>query len=109
MSVSTLVGKPLPNFTAESQLGEITIDEYCSLSWTLIVTMPANFDPVHSSVRTWPSPRAPMFSAEYHLSSLPKELGKLASMKEEFDERNCKLCAIVIGSGEVAVVARQFT
>lgn len=25
-------------------------------------------------------------------------------MKEEFDERNCKLCAIVIGSGEAAVV-----
>jgi hypothetical protein len=51
MSFATLVGKPVPNFTAQSQIGEINIHDYISMSWAIVFTMPTNFNPVHSTVR----------------------------------------------------------
>jgi alkyl hydroperoxide reductase subunit AhpC len=52
MSFATLVGKPVPNFTAPSQIGDIDLHSYISNSWSIVFTMPTNFNPVHSSVCT---------------------------------------------------------
>lgn len=77
MSSATIVGIPVPNFTAESQLGQIALHDYISGSWTCIITHASGFDAVHST-----------------------ELGKITALKEEFDQRNCKIIAIAVGSQE---------
>jgi len=73
MSVSTIVGINVPNFTAESQLGQISLHDYISGAWACIVTFASGFD---------------------------QELGKLTALKEEFDRRNCKLIGISVASLE---------
>jgi len=71
----TLVGQLVPNFTAETQLGQLDFHEHIKDSWTVLITFPNGFDPVAST-----------------------ELGKAMNLKEEFSERNCKIVGVVISA-----------
>ena len=45
------VGQTIPDFTGDSQVGEIDLHEYIDGGWAVIFTIPNFFDPVHTTVR----------------------------------------------------------
>lgn len=49
--VPPLIDHECPNFSATSQIGQITLHDFIDDAWTVIFTCPSNFDPVHTSVR----------------------------------------------------------
>ncbi|CAM9907225.1 unnamed protein product, partial [Discosporangium mesarthrocarpum] len=69
------IGDEIPNFTCDSHMGKVTLHSYIDGGWGVILTYPRNNDPVACT-----------------------ELGMLAKLIEEFEERQCKLLAIGIDS-----------
>ncbi len=67
------LGDAAPNFRAMTSQGEIDFYEYVGDSWAVLFSHPADYTPVCTT-----------------------ELGKTASLKEEFDKRNVKVIALSV-------------
>ena len=75
--MSLRLGDDAPNFKAKTSLGEIDFYEYLGDSWGVLFSHPADYTPVCTT-----------------------ELGKTASLKEEFAKRNVKVVALSVDSVE---------
>jgi alkyl hydroperoxide reductase subunit AhpC len=75
--MSLRLGDVAPNFKAKTSQGEIDFYEYLGNSWGVLFSHPADYTPVCTT-----------------------ELGKTASLKEEFDKRNVKVIALSVDSVE---------
>jgi thioredoxin-dependent peroxiredoxin len=83
------LGDDAPNFTAETTEGEIDFYDWKGDSWAVLFSHPADYTPVCTT-----------------------ELGYLASIKPEFDQRNTKILAVSVDpledhkgwSGDIAEV-----
>ena len=71
--MSLRLGDPAPDFTQNSTEGEINFYNYLGDSWGVLFSHPADFTPVCTT-----------------------ELGTLAKMKMQFDDRNVKVIAISV-------------
>ena len=67
------LGDDAPDFTAESTEGEIHFYDYLGDSWGVLFSHPADFTPVCTT-----------------------ELGRVASLKSEFDKRNTKVVGLSV-------------
>lgn len=65
------VGDEVPNFSAPTQAGEISLHEYITGSWCMLFSHPADFTPVCTT-----------------------EFGMVAKLKDEFEARNCKVLGL---------------
>ena len=75
--MSLRLGDVAPNFKAKTSQGEIDFHEYLGDSWGVLFSHPADYTPVCTT-----------------------ELGKTASLKDEFDKRNVKVVALSVDSVE---------
>jgi thioredoxin-dependent peroxiredoxin len=75
--MSLRLGDVAPNFKAKTSQGEIDFFEYLGNSWGVLFSHPADYTPVCTT-----------------------ELGKTASLKDEFDKRNVKVIALSVDSVE---------
>lgn len=75
--MSLRLGDVAPNFKAKTSQGEIDFYDYLGNSWGVLFSHPADYTPVCTT-----------------------ELGKTASLKEEFDKRNVKVLALSVDSVE---------
>jgi alkyl hydroperoxide reductase subunit AhpC len=75
--MSLRLGDVAPNFKAKTSKGEIDFHEYLGNSWGVLFSHPADYTPVCTT-----------------------ELGKTASLKDEFDKRNVKVIALSVDSVE---------
>ena len=75
--MSLRLGDVAPNFKAQTSKGEIDFYEYLGDSWGVLFSHPADYTPVCTT-----------------------ELGKTASLKDEFDKRNVKVIALSVDSVE---------
>jgi alkyl hydroperoxide reductase subunit AhpC len=75
--MSLRLGDAAPNFKAKTSKGEIDFYEYLGNSWGVLFSHPADYTPVCTT-----------------------ELGKTASLKDEFDKRNVKVIALSVDSVE---------
>lgn len=75
--MSLRLGDIAPNFKAQSSQGEIDFYEYIGDSWVVLFSHPADYTPVCTT-----------------------ELGKTASLKDEFAKRNVKVIALSVDSAE---------
>jgi thioredoxin-dependent peroxiredoxin len=75
--MSLRLGDIAPNFKAKTSQGEIDFYEYLGDSWGVLFSHPADYTPVCTT-----------------------ELGKTASLKEEFAKRNVKVIALSVDSVE---------
>ena len=71
------LGDIAPDFKAKTSMGEISLHEYLGDSWGVLFSHPADYTPVCTT-----------------------ELGRTASLKEEFDKRNVKVIALSVDSLE---------
>src|SRR6476660_6765072 len=71
--MSLHLGDEVPNFKANTTIGEIDFYEYLGDSWGVLFSHPADFTPVCTT-----------------------ELGRTAALKDEFDKRNTKAIAISV-------------
>jgi alkyl hydroperoxide reductase subunit AhpC len=71
------LGDIAPNFKAKTSMGEIDFYEYLGDSWGVLFSHPADYTPVCTT-----------------------ELGKTASLKDEFDKRNVKVMALSVDDVE---------
>ncbi|MBS1627559.1 MAG: peroxiredoxin [Bacteroidetes bacterium] len=71
--MSLRLGDVAPNFKASTSLGEIDFYEYLGNSWGVLFSHPADYTPVCTT-----------------------ELGKTATLKEEFAKRNVKVLALSV-------------
>jgi alkyl hydroperoxide reductase subunit AhpC len=71
------LGDIAPNFKAKTSVGEIDFYEYLGDSWGVLFSHPADYTPVCTT-----------------------ELGRTASLKPEFDERNVKVMALSVDDVE---------
>ena len=71
------LGDTAPNFKAQTSLGEIDFYEYLGDSWAVLFSHPADYTPVCTT-----------------------ELGKTASLKDEFAKRNVKVLALSVDTVE---------
>ena len=71
------VGDEAPNFTAKTQLGEITLHEFSTGSWTLFFAHPADFTPVCTT-----------------------EFGAVAQLADEWAKRNTKVIGVSVDGVE---------
>lgn len=69
--MSLRIGDDAPNFKAQTSKGEIDLYEYLGDGWGVLFSHPADYTPVCTT-----------------------ELGKTASLKDEFDKRNVKVLAL---------------
>ena len=69
------IGSQAPNFEAESTEGTLRFHEWLGDAWCVLFSHPKDFTPVCST-----------------------ELGYMASLKGEFDKRNCKIAGLSIDS-----------
>ena len=75
--MSLRLGDVAPNFKAKTSAGEIDFHEYLGNSWGVLFSHPADYTPICTT-----------------------ELGKTASLKDEFDKRNVKVIALSVDSVE---------
>jgi alkyl hydroperoxide reductase subunit AhpC len=75
--MSLRLGDMAPNFKAKTSEGEIDFYEYLGNSWGVLFSHPADYTPVCTT-----------------------ELGKTASLKDEFEKRNVKVIALSVDSVE---------
>ncbi len=75
--MSLRLGDKAPNFQAKTSLGEIDFYSYLGDSWGVLFSHPGDYTPVCTT-----------------------ELGKTASLKEEFEKRNVKVIALSVDSVE---------
>jgi alkyl hydroperoxide reductase subunit AhpC len=75
--MSLQLGSPVPNFTQASSTGEIDFYEWVADSWVVLFSHPADFTPVCTT-----------------------ELGAVAKLKPEFDQRNVKVLALSVDDVE---------
>lgn len=71
MTVGVQVGNEFPNFTCQTQKGEINLHDYITGSWLMLFSHPMDFTPVCTT-----------------------EFGTVAKLKEEFEARNCKVLGL---------------
>lgn len=71
--MSLRIGDIAPNFKAITSIGEIDFYEYLGDSWSVLFSHPADYTPVCTT-----------------------ELGRTASLKKEFDQRNVKVLALSV-------------
>ena len=69
------IGSQAPNFEAESTEGTLRFHEWIGDAWCVLFSHPKDFTPVCST-----------------------ELGYMASLKREFDKRNCKIAGLSMDS-----------
>lgn len=75
--MSLRLGDKAPNFKAKTSEGEIDFYEFLGDSWGVLFSHPADYTPVCTT-----------------------ELGRTASLKQEFDKRNVKVVALSVDSVE---------
>src|ERR1700710_1066265 len=75
--MSLRLGDKAPDFTAKTSQGEINLYEYLGDGWGVLFSHPADYTPVCTT-----------------------ELGKTASLKDEFAKRNVKVLALSVDSVE---------
>jgi len=75
--MSLRLGDVAPNFKAKTSQGEIDFYDYLGNSWGVLFSHPADYTPVCTT-----------------------ELGKTASLKDEFDKRNVMVIALSVDSVE---------
>ncbi len=75
--MSLRLGDKAPNFQAKTSAGEIDFYTYLGDSWGVLFSHPGDYTPVCTT-----------------------ELGKTASLKDEFDKRNVKVIALSVDSAE---------
>ena len=75
--MSLRIGDVAPNFKAKTSKGDIDFYEYLGDSWGVLFSHPADYTPVCTT-----------------------ELGKTASLKEEFEKRNVKVIALSVDTVE---------
>jgi alkyl hydroperoxide reductase subunit AhpC len=75
--MSLRLGDKAPDFTAKTSQGEISLYEYLGDGWGVLFSHPADYTPVCTT-----------------------ELGKTASLKDEFAKRNVKVLALSVDSLE---------
>lgn len=75
--MSLRLGDKAPNFKAQTSQGEIDFYEYLGDSWGVLFSHPADYTPVCTT-----------------------ELGRTASLKQEFDKRNVKVIALSVDNVE---------
>lgn len=75
--MSIRIGDIAPNFKAITSIGEVDFYDYLGDSWGVLFSHPADYTPVCTT-----------------------ELGKTASLKPEFDQRNVKVLALSVDSAE---------
>jgi alkyl hydroperoxide reductase subunit AhpC len=75
--MSLRLGDKAPNFKAKTSEGDIDFYEFLGDSWGVLFSHPADYTPVCTT-----------------------ELGRTASLKEEFDKRNVKVAALSVDSVE---------
>ncbi len=75
--MSLRLGDKAPNFKAQTSEGEIDFYEYLGDSWGVLFSHPADYTPVCTT-----------------------ELGRTASLKEEFEKRNVKVIALSVDNVE---------
>lgn len=71
--MSIRIGDIAPNFKATTSIGEIDFYDYLGDSWGVLFSHPADYTPVCTT-----------------------ELGRTASLKKEFDQRNVKVLALSV-------------
>ena len=69
------VGDPIPNFTANTQKGSITLHDYITGSWAILFSHPADYTPVCTT-----------------------EVGMISKLMKEFEGRDCKVIGISVDS-----------
>ena len=69
------IGEEIPNFTAETTEGTLNFHEWLGNGWAILFSHPKDFTPVCTT-----------------------ELGYMASLKPEFEKRNCKVMGLSIDS-----------
>ena len=75
--MSLRLGEIAPDFKAKTSMGEISFHEYLGDSWGVLFSHPADYTPVCTT-----------------------ELGRTASLKDEFDKRNVKVVALSVDNVE---------
>ncbi|TKK69800.1 peroxiredoxin [Ilyomonas limi] len=75
--MSLRLGDTAPNFKAETSSGDIDFYEFLGDSWGVLFSHPGDFTPVCTT-----------------------ELGRMASLNEEFEKRNVKILAVSVDSVE---------
>ncbi len=75
--MSLRLGDKAPNFQAKTSLGEIDFYSYLGESWGVLFSHPGDYTPVCTT-----------------------ELGKTASLKDEFEKRNVKVIALSVDTVE---------
>ena len=75
--MSLRLGDTAPNFQAKTSQGDIDFYEYLGIGWGVLFSHPADYTPVCTT-----------------------ELGRTASLKDEFDKRNVKVAALSVDSVE---------
>ena len=75
--MSLRLGDPAQNFKAKTSEGEIDLYEYLGTDWGVLFSHPADYTPVCTT-----------------------ELGKTASLKDEFAKRNVKVIALSVDNVE---------